>query len=424
MKRIKNIITIAIFIFSGILVNAQAPQGFNYQAVIRDGGGNLVTSGTVRLRFSILESNPNGATIWQEIHDTNPNGYGLVTAVIGQGAGQLGDFTTIEWGSNACFLKVEADPTGQNSFTDLGTNKLLSVPYALSAGDNPWVKSGNNIYFNSGNVGIGVANPTRKLEISGNNISIGQLVAGRAGNSLVFGIDAIQGGNTNSAFGERTLRDNSNGFDNSAFGHSALINNTSGASNSAFGVRALENNVTGTGLTGLGHLAGVSGPNFSNSAAIGNFSSVDASNKIRLGNGAVNSIGGQVSWSNFSDKRIKDNVQENVVGLEFIKALRPVTYHFNVRKQEELMGNKEVGEWEGKYDIENIQFSGFIAQEVEIAAKKVGYDFSGLDKSGDIMGVRYAEFTVPIIKAMQEQQQMIEEMKKEIELLKSIIEQR
>ena len=138
----------------------------------------------------------------------------------------------------------------------------------------------------------------------------------------------------------------------------------------------------------------------------------------------VNCIGGQVSWSNFSDKRIKDNVQENVVGLEFIKALRPVTYHFNVKKQEELMGIKEVGEWEGKYDIENIQFSGFIAQEVEMAAKKVGYDFSGLDKSGDIMGVRYAEFTVPIIKAMQEQQQMIEEMKKEIELLKSIIEQR
>lgn len=138
----------------------------------------------------------------------------------------------------------------------------------------------------------------------------------------------------------------------------------------------------------------------------------------------VNCIGGQVSWSNFSDKRIKDNVQENVVGLEFIKALRPVTYHFNVKKQEELMGIKEAGEWEGKYDIENIQFSGFIAQEVEMAAKKVGYDFSGLDKSGDIMGVRYAEFTVPIIKAMQEQQQMIEEMKKEIELLKSIIEQR
>ena len=120
-------------------MNAQAPQGFNYQAVIRDGGGNLVTSGTVKLRFSILESNPNGATIWQEIHDTNSNGYGLVTAVIGQGAGQLGDFTTIEWGSNAYFLKVEADPTGQNSFTDLGTNQLLSVPYALSAGDNPWV---------------------------------------------------------------------------------------------------------------------------------------------------------------------------------------------------------------------------------------------------------------------------------------------
>ena len=66
--------------------------------------------------------------------------------------------------------------------------------------------------------------------------------------------------------------------------------------------------------------------------------------------------------------------------------------------------------------------TGFIAQEVEKAANELGYDFSGVDKpknKNDYYGLRYAEFVVPLVKAMQEQQNMIEEMKAEIELLKS-----
>ena len=67
---------------------------------------------------------------------------------------------------------------------------------------------------------------------------------------------------------------------------------------------------------------------------------------------------------------------------------------------------------------ENAQtiFSGFIAQEVENAAKATGYDFSGIDKpknENDIYGLRYAEFVVPLVKAVQEQQQMILELKKQ-----------
>lgn len=137
---------------------------------------------------------------------------------------------------------------------------------------------------------------------------------------------------------------------------------------------------------------------------------MDASNKVRIGNEFVTSIGGQVSWTNFSDERIKDNIQENVPGLAFIKALRPVTYHFSVAKENELLlvkdisdkpnditnstGRnipkthikditvpyvkniqnfrvKEIAKADGKYDIEEIQFTGLLAQEVEAAAKKL-----------------------------------------------------
>ena len=51
---------------------------------------------------------------------------------------------------------------------------------------------------------------------------------------------------------------------------------------------------------------------------------------------------------------------------------------------------------------EKIIFSGFVAQEVEKAAKEVNYDFSGVDKPGrenGLYGLSYAEFVVPLVKA-------------------------
>ena len=73
-------------------------------------------------------------------------------------------------------------------------------------------------------------------------------------------------------------------------------------------------------------------------------------------------------------------------------------------------------------DVVNVVHTGFIAQEVEQAARETGFDFSGVDKpksNDDYYGLRYAEFVVPVIKAMQEQQAMIQSLKAEIEALKS-----
>ena len=58
--------------------------------------------------------------------------------------------------------------------------------------------------------------------------------------------------------------------------------------------------------------------------------------------------------------------------------------------------------------------TGFIAQEVEAAAQKVGFDFDGVstpENETDLYGIRYAEFVVPLVKAMQEQQEMIDGQK-------------
>lgn len=151
-------------------------------------------------------------------------------------------------------------------------------------------------------------------------------------------------------------------------------------------------------------------------------SSLSGGNRVEIGNTSVFWIGGQVSWSTYSDGRFKENVSENVPGLSFIKKLRPVTYNLNIHKQNQMIykGKENQMEWDSKYDIEKIKMTGFIAQEVEQAAKEVGYDFSGIEKpvnENGIYSIRYSEFVVPLVKAVQEQQKIIEELTKRIEVL-------
>jgi trimeric autotransporter adhesin len=139
----------------------------------------------------------------------------------------------------------------------------------------------------------------------------------------------------------------------------------------------------------------------------------------------------QNPFSTYSDGRIKNNVEEDVIGLTFINLLRPVTYNFDIDKQNELMGLVDSSDYSGKYDLEKIKFSGFIAQEVEAAALKIKYNFSGVKapkSSRELYGISYAEFVVPLVKATQElstqvetQQAQIEAQQKQIDELKAMI---
>lgn len=215
--------------------------------------------------------------------------------------------------------------------------------------------------------------------------------------SLGYNIIGIQ----NTATGANALNRNiSSG--NTANGFGALLGNTTGSNNTALGIVALYDNSTGNNNTAVGSYTDVFTGNLSNASAFGSNAVVDASDKVRIGNASVTSIGGQVGWTNFSDSRIKKNIKENVPGLAFINLLKPVTYNFSLTKEYELTGRKDSAEWKTKYDIEKINFTGFVAQDVDAAAKKIKYDFSGIDKTGKIMGLRYAEFVVPLVKAVQE----------------------
>ncbi len=277
----------------------------------------------------------------------------------------------------------------------------------------------------------------------------------RGYNNTVVGYQAAQSnidGNFNTAMGALTLLKNNSGNKNTAMGNEAMYSNSSGSDNTAIGCNALNTNTTGTGNSSMGYLSGNSNTtgtyntfigydadanlsSASNSTAIGNLSTVTASNQVRLGSSSVVSIGGFVSWTNLSDGRVKKQIKNNVPGLEFILKLEPVTYEFDFQQIDEKLGlDKTSGDASNTINRstalnnpnQNKRFSGFIAQDVEKAAESIGYEFSGVDKAqnkNDLYGLRYSEFVVPMVKAIQEQQSQIELLKEQnAQLLKMIQE--
>ena len=111
----------------------QAPEGFKYQAVVRDAGNIILNNQAVGLRMTIQQGSIGGTTVYAETFSTTTNAYGLVNLEIGNGTVVSGDFTTIDWANGPFFMETAADVTGGTNYTVMGTSQLMSVPYALYA---------------------------------------------------------------------------------------------------------------------------------------------------------------------------------------------------------------------------------------------------------------------------------------------------
>jgi hypothetical protein len=129
----KKIITLLALI-STLFTFAQVPQGISYQAIALNGSGNPVVSSNIGVRISVLDNTATGTVLYTETHTPTTNAQGLYNLVIGQGTPTTGTFSTINWGTNSKFLKVEMDVVGGTNYVLVGTTQLLSVPYALYAG--------------------------------------------------------------------------------------------------------------------------------------------------------------------------------------------------------------------------------------------------------------------------------------------------
>jgi hypothetical protein len=166
MKKLFTLLAAMVFISTAF---AQSPQKMSYQAVIRNAGEQLINNHSVGMKISILQGSAAGTVVYTEIQTPTTNANGLATVEIGSGTIVTGTFSGIDWSAGPYYLKVQTDPGGGTDYTITGTSQLLSVPYALysaNAGNSSlWSLIGNNIYYNSGNVGIGSAEPVGKLEV-------------------------------------------------------------------------------------------------------------------------------------------------------------------------------------------------------------------------------------------------------------------
>ncbi len=224
--------------------------------------------------------------------------------------------------------------------------------------------------------------------------------------------------------------ENANGYKNVFLGAFAGTGNLAGSANVYTGAGTGGAVVNGGGNTFTGHSSGASG-DFNNSGAFGSSAVANANDMIRLGNTAITSLECQVALTVTSDARLKQNIQANVPGLSFINQLRPVTYNYDIDAMDKYQNSSQ--EWANsperqaaKVEQEKIVYTGFLAQEVEQAAKSVDYNFSGVDAPNaqkSYYGLRYSEFVVPLVQAVQEQQTIIDDQNVKIENLSAQIEE-
>ena len=129
MKKFYAILCIAIASLTQL--QAQAPQGFNYQATVRNSAGDLIINTNVYFKFNVIQGSLTAVPIFTETHYVSTDDLGQVNLVIGQGTANSGSFSALDWSLGSYYLGIELD-TG-NGYLAMGTTQLLSVPYALYA---------------------------------------------------------------------------------------------------------------------------------------------------------------------------------------------------------------------------------------------------------------------------------------------------
>lgn len=146
-------------------------QSFKYQGVARTNTNAPLVNQNITLKLSIL--NAANAPVYVETHAVRTSDLGIFSVNVCQGTNPTGNCASIDWAVAGYQLKVEMDPAGGSSFTNLGNSPILAVPianYATKAGSVAGDNDGNptnelqTLTFNNG---------TNQLSISqGNNVDL------------------------------------------------------------------------------------------------------------------------------------------------------------------------------------------------------------------------------------------------------------
>jgi hypothetical protein len=392
--------------------------------------------GTVRLSLNRQDANKTASLIfqtgWQGNAELTLAGASGLSVKVRQSAGN--------WLTSATF--------------DQNDGKLTLLPSGLSVGTMSIGHGQGNIISNLGigattlqslttatdSIAIG-ASALESCTTGTGNVAIGRLALRQTtsgSHNCASGLASMIANSTGSyscATGNLTLQSNTSGTDNSAFGYASMASNTTGSYNCAFGLFALYSNTTGSFNTSVGRYALSTGATFSNCAALGHNAQVTGSNQVQLGDSATTTyVFGTVQ--NRSDARDKTDVRDTIHGLDFIRALRPVDFRWDLRDDYcQLIFDGDATANHSPSSISKPSrpmvkkrkrdgtkartrfHSGLIAQEVQSVIQAQNVDFGGLQDhsltgGGDIMTLGYDEFIAPLIKSIQQ-------LANEVDLLKA-----
>jgi trimeric autotransporter adhesin len=430
-------------------VSGVVNAGFGFQALMENTTGSYNTAfGAYALEANTEGTHNTGLGAWTLYKNTT----GTNNVAIGSGSLYLNTTgaANVAIGGGVMMGNTTGDRNLGIGINALLGNKTGSFNIALG----PFAMREN--VAGQSNIAIG----TRALF---NSTEIDDLVA--IGDSALYhnGLDYSLEfhGIENTAIGKKSLYSNTTGGGNTAIGYNSMEENVAASLNTAVGAWALRENISGGFNTAVGYDAGawresVSQGTFigysafalndglTNVTAIGHDSRPTKDNQVVIGNTFVTEIGGAVDWSVISDGNYKMNVEDGVAGLDFIMRLRPVTYNLDANKLASELNRSQKAdggqgglsnEWSrpgpGRTDrsFENdeadrksnneksrITYTGFVAQEVEEAARLSGYDFSGVSvpqNESEYYTLRYGSFTVPLVKAVQELNHRVEELQPE-----------
>ena len=172
----KLVLVLLAFVTVSLTAIAQSPEGFKYQAVVRNASNVILANQAVGLRMIIQQGSIGGTSVYSETFAVTTNANGLVNVEIGNGSVLSGTFASIDWANGPYFIETAVDAAGGTAYSVMGTSQLMSVPYALYAktsgstqnlqqvlvnGNNA---NGNNL-VNTGTIGVGTATPNASAAI-------------------------------------------------------------------------------------------------------------------------------------------------------------------------------------------------------------------------------------------------------------------
>ena len=429
-----------------------------YQAFL---GGNMGTASETAVGNIAIGSYALDSTSADDKTGTVAIGYSALTAntsgegniAIGYQAGQLlttgGDNTIIG------YLAMDASIGDADSNVAIGTSSMggshtgtrsmknVAVGKGTMAGAMNAADENTAVGYNaltavttaSQNVAVG-ANALTSNTTANNNVAVGKdaLTANTIGNANVaVGTDAMTtnvAADRNVAVGEAALsamtKASTTDTYNTAVGYNAGFLVTSGENNTCIGGIAGNAITSGSQNTVIGHGSDAD-PEANNQIAVGYGSVATATNETIWGNASNTPNNITNDWTVTSDERIKKDIEDSDIGLSFVNSLR--TRKFK---------RKHPSEWDaeileerykrggGNYDDEKDEvikdefdeekvWNGLIAQEVKESMDELGVEFSGWNESSNSkQGIQYSTMVVPLIKAVQELSQQVEDLKAKV----------